>query len=367
MENVLSQIYYDAKNPASYGGVEKLFKEAKKFIPTLTRQQVENWLQSQFTYTLHKKAIYNFKRNKILVAKVNQQFQADLVDLQQYSRQNSGFKYLLTVIDCFSKFAFAIPLKTKTGKEVAQAFKKIFKERTPQYVQTDKGKEFLNKDVQEIFDSFLVKHFTTKDDKIKCAIIERWNRTLKEKMFKYFTAKGTRRYIDILPQLVQSYNNSKHRTTKFAPINVNKESEPEVFFNIYKSPDVLTYLKQQKGKLNFLKTGDTVRRQHKIKPMEKGYYPKWTDETFKVEKINKKLLNPMITLKDQQDNKISRRFYAKELQKVKPTLHRVEKVIKTRTRNGIREYYVKWLGYPNSFNSWTRDIETLNVDNGESN
>lgn len=229
INTILSELYYSPKNPASFSSSEKLYNAAQKFNPKITLQQVKNWLSSQYTYTLHKNVKRKFERNKIFVIQIDQQWQADLVDLQNFAKENQNCKYLLTVIDCFLKYAWVIPIKQKTANEVIETFKIIFQEKKPQYLQTDKGKEFLNKNFLNYLESKNVKHFTSHNDKIKCAIIERFNRTLKEKMFKYFTAVGSRKYIDILQDLVTSYNKSVHRTIKLAPENVSKENENEVF------------------------------------------------------------------------------------------------------------------------------------------
>jgi len=105
-------------------------------------------------------------------------------------------KYLLTVIDIFSEYGWIVPLKNKTGLEVASALEKVFKERKPDKLWVDKGKEFYNSHVQN-----LVTLYSTENTE-KTSIVERWNRTMKEKMFKYFTANSTRKYVDILDKLV---------------------------------------------------------------------------------------------------------------------------------------------------------------------
>ena len=148
---LLSQIYYNVKNPASFSTANKLFSAAKLKSPTIRLQDVQKWLRSQITYTLHKPVRRRFKRNRIVVSRIGEQFQADLVDLQKLSRQNSGCKYILTAIDLFSKKAFAIPLKTKRANEVKAGFQEIFKFGVLEKVQTDQGKEFYNSEIKAYF------------------------------------------------------------------------------------------------------------------------------------------------------------------------------------------------------------------------
>ena len=121
-----------------------------------------------------------------------------------FSKYNKGIKYLLAVMDIFSKFVWIVPLKRKTGQEVANAFSRILKERRPCETWVDRGLEFYNKDVQK-----LTKLYSTENEDKSC-VIERFNRTIKEKMFKYFSANNTRKYVDVLDLLVNQYNNSIH-------------------------------------------------------------------------------------------------------------------------------------------------------------
>ncbi|RWR99203.1 hypothetical protein B4U79_05222, partial [Dinothrombium tinctorium] len=124
---------YDAK---------KLFREARNIAPAITFHDVNQWLSTQPTYTLHKTARKRFERNKIIVSGIDEQWQADLADVSSFSSLNKGFKYLLCVIDVFSKFAWVIPIKNKKPVSIVNAFIKIFRKRKPLYLQTDKGKEF---------------------------------------------------------------------------------------------------------------------------------------------------------------------------------------------------------------------------------
>jgi len=120
--------------------------------------------------------------------------------MQPFSRYNNGVKYFLTVIDIFSKHGWIVPLKNQTGLEVASALEKVFKERKPDKLRVDKDKEFYNSHVQK-----LVTLYSTENDE-KSSIVERWNRTMKEKIFKYLTANSTRKYVDILDKVVDRYN-----------------------------------------------------------------------------------------------------------------------------------------------------------------
>ena len=109
------------------------------------------WLTQQNVYSLHKPIRHRFKKRRVIVSKIDDQWQADLVDMQKNKSQNKKFNYVLTVIDIFSKFAWAIPIKNKTGDSITRAFEIIFKDRIPAKLHTDKGLEFINKSTQNLF------------------------------------------------------------------------------------------------------------------------------------------------------------------------------------------------------------------------
>ena len=137
------------------------------------------------------------------------------MDISSLARFNKGYKFLLTCIDVFSKFAWVVPLKNKTGESLVNGFQSILDlGRSPEKLQTDKGTEFLNRN----FQSFLKEkniHFFTTNNELKASVVERFNRTLKTRMWKYFTAKNTRVYIEILQDIVHAYNNSYHQSREW--------------------------------------------------------------------------------------------------------------------------------------------------------
>ena len=152
----------------------------------------------QLAEELHKPVRKNFTKTKVMVSMIDEIWAADLVDMQKLSRDNKGYKYLLTVIDVFSKYGWIQPLKNKTGVEVENAFKNIFAEgRVPEKLWVDKGKEFYNQHVKKLLNKMNIEMYSTENEE-KSSVVERWNRTMKNKMYKYFTANATRTYIDVL-------------------------------------------------------------------------------------------------------------------------------------------------------------------------
>ena len=179
-KSILKKIYYDVLSPGSYGSVEKLYKEAKKFIPSIKRNEIKEFLDGEIVYTLHKQVRKRFKRNPVVAEHINENFQADLVDMKEFSRVNNGNNFILTIICVFSKRAWAFALKNKSANSIVNSFETLFKDVIPIKIQTDNGTEFVNSKFKSLMNEYGINHFTTNNVDIKCAVVERFNRTLKE-------------------------------------------------------------------------------------------------------------------------------------------------------------------------------------------
>ncbi len=358
LNTFLNRIYYDPKHPAGFGSVQDLYKLVKNEKPLLkvTIPKIKEWLRRQDTYTLHKPVRRKFPRNKIMVFGMDSQFESDLVDMSSVAHLNRGYKFLLTCIDVLSKYAWVVPLKNKKGESLVKAFELILKEgRVPVQLFTDSGTEFKNKLFQKLLRQKGIHHFTSRNE-TKCPTVERFNRTLKTKMYKYFTSKNTSKYIDVLPSLVEAYNNTKHRTIGQTPSSVTVFNQMKVKQKIYGSG------KQNKTQFKF-KLGDKVRISKMKMTFEKGYRPNWTDEIFLIsQRLNR--IQPVYRIKDLLGEKLQGTFYESELQKVEKDdndLFIIDKILKRRRkRNGKTEYFVSWKGYPEKFNSWVSDIVITN-------
>ena len=214
----------------------------------------------------------------------------------------------------------------------------------PIRLQTDKGTEFFNKQVQAWFKKKKWHHFVTLGDP-KASVVERWHRTLKQRMFRYFTAHNTLRWIDILPDLVMAYNESYHTSIGMAPLDVNAENEDKVWNRLYAAR-----LRPRRKKNPTLRVGDKVRLQKKHRPFKKGYLPGWTKEVFSVAHV-KVGPPPQYKVVEWDGTPIKGTFYEQDLQKVlisDETLFRVEKVLKR--KKGF--VLVQWKGWPRKYDSW---------------
>lgn len=356
----MKKVYYDPSHPGSFGGVERLRKSVQD--ETCERVGVENvkdFLSEQDAYTLHKPARVHFIRNRVFVPRPLNQFQADLCDMQALSEYNDGYNYLLTVIDVFSKKAYVRALKRKTAVEVVKAFESIFEEsQTPVKIQTDAGKEFFNKAFKVLMKKHNIVHFSTASD-LKASVIERFNRTLKSRMWRYFTANNTMRYIDVLQDLLKSYNHSYHSSIKMKPMQVTSENAFQVFQNLYGTSSAT---QRSELKMNF-KKGDQVRISKVRGVFDKKYEQSFTGEVFTVHECIPRE-PPVYKLKDYDGEIIQGSFYEAELQKVKmckDKVYAVEEILKRRTVRGEEQAFVRWKNWPEKFNSWIKVSALKNI------
>ena len=312
----------------------------------------DDWAQN-LAEELHKPVKRKFPKRKVFVSGIDDTWAADLVEMGSFSEWNEGVRYLLMVIDVFSKYGWIRTLKNKKGISVAEAFKSIFKEgRKPKKLWVDKGKEFWNKEVKAVMDENGVERYSTENEE-KSAVVERWNRTIKERMWKMFSARNDTTYVDKLKNILVSYNSTKHSSIGMTPAQASKKAnERKVYAKLYEKE----LWKKRKGPK--FKVGDQVRITVKKKNFEKGFTPKWTEEVFVIEKV---IFSKPVTykLKDLMDDEVDGTFYEQELQKTEQKTFRIEDVIDRNEKTG--EVLVKWSGYPEKFNEWIPEEDTLMV------
>ncbi|MEY2831112.1 MAG: hypothetical protein RLZZ574_370 [Cyanobacteriota bacterium] len=298
---------------------------------------------------LHKPARVQYKRRSFIMKGIDDTWQIDLVEMHKHARENKGFNYILTGIDVFSKFGFAVPVKNKTGRDVTAAFEKVLLDtkRTPKNVHSDLGKEFYNSTFQDLMKKHSINHYSTFSSQ-KAFFCERLNRTLKEMMYREFTVQGSYKWLDLLPRIVILYNNRKHRTIGMKPADVKKRDEKYLLKNVYET-------NRRKRKSPKFKVGDVVRVSKQKTAFTKGYEQSWSNELFTVRKVQY-TIPPTYLLNDYQKQPIFGGFYEQELQKSKlRNVYFIEKILK-RSRKKI---FVKWLGFDKTHNSWIKDAAVI--------
>jgi hypothetical protein len=294
----------------------------------------------QYVKELLRKAPKTYERRKSYVNSVGDIYSIDLADMSMYSHQNKGIHFLCCIIDIYSRYAWVFPMKDKTGKTLTDTFEQL--KEYPHNLWADRGTEFLNKDFSKFCEKHKINLYHTYGNS-KAAYIERFIRTLKNKIHAYQLLHASYRYIDGLKDIVDEYNNSIHSSINMKPSDVFHDhlevEENNVYYGTRKKPK--------------FKVGDYVRISKTKGIFEKGYTPNWSKEVYRIKRVDKDIEPIMYELEDQLDEPIEGKFYEAEL--LKTNLHdysRIEKVLKKKTVDGIKKVYVKYDGYDNRFNQW---------------
>lgn len=363
VNDVLKKIYYNPASVGSYSSVSNLFREARKIDPNVKLDDVKDFLNSQITYSLHKRVVRKFHRNKIVVSNINEYCYMDLIDFIQYKNENNGYSYILCAIDGFTRFAMCTALKNKQATSIRDAIAVMFPIEQPSNIMTDNGGEFHGV-VRDWCRQNEVNLITVKDEVIKCSMVERLIRTLKAKIGKIFTSRGNHKWIDVLSDITSAYNRSYHSSIKMKPIDVTYQHRKQLLKTLYGVENVLDLLPTVEHPK--LKQNQPVRLVKPRSVFEKSYLPRHTEEIFHITGTATKHNRPMYTVEDKKKDPITGKFYKNELNIVREEADpyfRIEYIVDTRTRKGVKEIKVHWLHYPSAFDSWISASEVRNVAN----
>ena len=350
---VLESIYYDfGKEGALNNTPETLLQLARAQLPTISRSQVKAFLTKQPSYTVHRRiAKLQCPRRPIRVRAPRLRVDADLIELTDLAQWNDGYRYILNCIDTFTKFVWTRPQKNKESSTTAKSFKSMIQEEglKCELLYTDAGTEFLGAPFQRLLKSHAIEHKTCGGEQFHCPFTERANRTLKEKLFQAMTSQTTRRWVDLLPRIVKTYNNTVHSTTRMKPVNVKDKH----MFQVYSA----THNKRRRrnGPPRF-KKGDYVRILKSRAAFAKGYLPRFTWEIFQIADYVNQLTNEdphAYFLKDLRGEQIRDGiFYEHELSKVDPSILGVGFPIQEILRRRGDQVLVWWQGFPRSEAEW---------------
>lgn len=354
IDEYLSKAYYNIKSPASYSSATKLWKQirAKSDKPSkLDFRVLKKWYELQDTHVIHRQPVRRFKRQAIVTEFTDEQWDTDLITLNDLKQYNDGFCYILACIDLFSRYVWAVCLKKKSGDEVKAAFESIFaKGRKCKILRSDRGSEYINNTVKTYLKEAGVYQIFTYNE-LHANYIERWNRTLENKMYKYFYEHQTLRYIDVLQDFVESYNATVHSTIKLAPQDVTEANSRDIYERVYMP--IVEESAGKRPKYNF-SIGDTVRLSYSVKPFQRGYKERFTEELFK---IARQIPShpPRYKLVDLMGEEVKGSFYEQEMVKVSKSdnaEYKIDRVIRKKKMNGVMHALVSWYGYPAKFNSF---------------
>lgn len=361
----LSRVYFDPSNPGSYGGKEKLYRQVKDL--GYSREDIEDWLTSQDVYTVYHKLTRNFERPRVVVPIENYQWDLDTCNMTAYSPENKKFSYFLVAIDIFTRYAYTVPLLTLTSGEVIEALRGIFEKSKPQRCRTDMGSEFCSKEAEQFFKDESIIHFTSKTE-TKANFAERLIRTLKTMITRHMYQYQDEKWLHVLEEITDNYNHSFHTSIRMSPIQAQTSDPFTVWNNQYGK--IRKFIKQPKTMQIIdedfkFEIGDKVRIAKFKKAFERAYDQKFSDEIFTVTSREKRQGIPVYFLESWDKDPVIGLFYENELQKVridKSTVYKVEKILKQQTKNKKRGYLVKWLGWPDKYNSFvtTKQMKRIN-------
>lgn len=305
----MESVYTDPSHPAAYGGVSVLARAAGKRKPS-----VEKFLRKNDTYRKFFRNKTKFDRARTLVSSVGHIFQADLFDMQKFSRKNRGYRYILVVVDSFSRYLKARPLKTKTAVHVAESLREIFQELCNEeliakkvMLATDLGTEFWNREADKVYDQYDIAHFALKAPK-KCSIAEISGRYLLDRIYKHMHNIGSDKWIDDLQKFVSAKNKRRSKTLgNMAPEDVTYENQDKVYQALYAKE------KNKKGQIP-LKVGTKVQMALDRLPFHKSFHGYFTDKVYEIKHYVSYNNIYRYTLIDTADNmEISGTYYMQEL------------------------------------------------------
>jgi hypothetical protein len=384
-KDYLAKIYLDPASPASFQGVDKIYryvKEEGKY--KIGKSRIQKWLNNQDSYSVNKHTTKKFSRGRVLVSGKDDQWESDLADMTYYAQYNNGIKYLVVVIDVFSRYGWIEPIKDKKASSIVDAFSKIISNNNkPRRLRTDGATDFSSGPFQKLLNSFDPKviHVVTHNE-VQANFAERFIKTIKSKISRYITQSNQMKYIDILPDIVNSYNNTWHSGIRSEPSNVNLENAKRLWWQMYWPKKHLSkesiklnknILKTKKEELKnkdakkkslkhiqiySYKVGDKVRISARREKFQREYDTKWTGEIFKISDRFYRQGQPIYKVVDWFDEPVLGTHYQRELQKVEideDKRWKIEKVLKKRKKG--KELYVKWLFWPKKFNSWIPNSE----------
>ncbi|KAL3079528.1 hypothetical protein niasHT_037898 [Heterodera trifolii] len=334
---LLEFLYKDLSSPVAFTSVEPLLREARKSQAKINRTDVQNYLATQRTYTLHRQAKRRYRRLPTLAPGLHTEWQADLAIFDRLAKQNRGYSYLLVCIDTLSRQVFVEPVKTKTSVNMIRAFGRIFKRSKyiPWKVLTDQGKEFTARAVQHFFRAKDVEHFCMlTSPQFHAGMAERANRSIKERLYRYFTERNTYKWIDVVQDFVRAINHSPNSTIGMCPADVNFKNAEALRQKLHNAAENVVRRQPR------YRVGDRVRIEKYKHVFKKGYLPRFTNELFTVAEVHPERSPVVYRLRDDHNEIISGWFYANDLCKTledkQQKMYEIEKILKKKRQNGNR-------------------------------
>jgi len=355
--------YHTPGHPTAFAGVSKIIEY---YDGRVSRDFVIKTLESSNVYTRHREYKQPKYYNPYYVYKQREQIQADLIDIQDLARHNDGVRYLLLMIDLFSRKVWVVPLRNKTATVTRDGIKSWLDSlgnRKCQIFATDNGLEFKNASVRNLLREYDVEQ-QFKSGTSKASFAERANKSIQTLIYKYLTHNQTMRYVDKLDSIVNTYNHRPHRSLdNVSPHEADKPRSRQWIRGIIQRQH--TERRDKAKKKPKFKVGDTVRIKtlpKKISRDSRAYMPQFKGEYFTIIEVKTNMMVPMYRIQSQDtDEIIEDSFYAEELQRVAGDVYQVEKVLARRGRGPNRELLVKWMFFGPRHNSWVKATDITNT------
>jgi hypothetical protein len=330
INKAIRQTYFESD--AAYSGLDTVYKHARRLDKNVTRADVKNYLQGERTYTLHRPQRHHYPRLRTIPTGWNTDWQCDLSDFQKVANKNNGFRYLLVCIDVLSRKIRVAPTKSKSSRDMIQAFDKIFTQQKPMKLYSDQGLEFQARPMLEYFERMGIQKRVMYSPGFHAGVVERSQRTIKGRLYRYFTQNRTHRWVDVIDRIVEGINNTVNRTNGVAPNSVLLENSMALLRKVYKKQARVAKPKFQQD--------DYVRIDKEKGVFGKYYLPNFTEEIFRISAV-KRTDPPHYKIVDLQGEEIRGVFYETELSKVKAEPNqRIGEVLK---QQGKR-FLIHWIG-----------------------
>ena len=357
----LKEVYHNPELSVSFGSPQTVYKYAKENGHHIPLKKIKHWLSQDEVYTSHRKVVRKFKRPRVIANKKYVYIATDTANISRFKKSNDGFAYILVLVDILSRFMYTTALKSLKGAEVKSVLENLLPKGC-KYIWSDGGTEYHNKEVKPYLKSRKIKLYTTGHE-TKSSMAERAIKTLKSRIFKYFSHKQTHKWYTVLETVTKAYNSSYHRIIKCSPNEAIAMSDSDLWRRQY--IDTKINLDVKKFKFN---VGDQVKISILGDKFSRGFDYNWTGEYFQI--ISRKYSQgiPMYNIKSYDNEEIRGSFFEEELQKTNfnnDHEFKIEKIIRRRKRQGVKEVLVKWFLWPEKYNSWIAESELRNISTSE--
>ena len=354
MSDEIEKLFIQDK-PYSFGGQYRLYNNFTN------KKKVDEALSKSDTYTRflqHKKAR---RYSPIYVYRPRELWQSDVVFFtnKEYVDNNNGYKYILTIIDAFTKYAYAYPMKENKCEKVLECFKDVFQKcgKIPERLNTDRGSELTCKNFENFLKKENVYHYLSYSLR-KCPIVERFNLTLQRLLYQMMNEHHTTEWTKYLDQALKIYNSRYHRTIKMSPIEAEKpENETKVrrtFYEKYRKANS----RKQKPKFQ---VNDEVRIFTEKGKFDCGYDAQFSREHFKIKKVLNNLPVVRYVLSEYDGRVLPGNFFQDELVKYVPSEYYPIEVKNKRKKGKKTQYLVHYIGWQNKWDTWVNEEDMIDL------